>query len=149
MKKLLLRSILSLFVCFSSSILIAQNNALTPAEKKAKIEVWHTAYLTTEMKLTSEESQKFWPLYTAYKAELDLLERPIKAIGKPIDQMNDAELKQFIYKELDNEQLRVTINRKYAEKFLAILPPMKIVLMKKAEKEFKRIVLEQWKNNNK
>ena len=147
MKKLVLPSLLILFLAFNSSNLLAQDNS-TPAEKKAKIEAWHTAYLTTEMKLTSEESQKFWPIYTAYKAELDLLERPRKSIGKTIDQMTDSELKQLIYKELDNELARANIDRKYVEKFLAILAPIKIVRMKKAEKDFKRMVLEQWRDNN-
>jgi hypothetical protein len=148
MKKLVLPSLLILFLAFNSSNLLAQDNS-TPAEKKAKIEAWHTAYLTTEMKLTSEESQKFWPIYTAYKAELDLLERPRKSIGKTIDQMTDSELKQLIYKELDNELARANIDRKYVEKFLAILAPIKIVRMKKAEKDFKRMVLEQWRDNHK
>ena len=73
----------------------------------------------------------------------------ILVIDAEYDQQTDSELKQLIYKELDNELARANIDRKYAEKFLAILAPIKIVRMKKAEKDFKRMVLEQWRDNHK
>jgi protein subunit release factor A len=126
----------------------AQTNNSTPAEKKAKLDAWHTAFLTSEMQLTTEEAQKFWPIYNEYKAEMEKLEKPVKAIGKTIEQMSDAELRQMIYKELDNEQQRVNMNKKYVDRFLTILPAIKIVRLKKAEREFKKMVLEQWRDNH-
>ena len=62
--------------------------------------------------------------------------------------MSDAELRQMIYKELDNEQQRVNMNKKYIDRFLTILPAIKIVRLKKAEREFKKMVLEQWRDNH-
>lgn len=148
MKKTIINCCIMSTLLFLNLSISAQTSNLTPAEKKAKLDAWHTAYLTSEMQLTTEEAQKFWPIYNEYKAELENLEKPVKAIGKPIEQMSDAELRQLIYKELDHEQQRVNMNKKYVDRYLAILPPIKIVRLKKAEREFKKIVLEQWRDNH-
>ena len=148
MKKTIINCCIISILLFLNISISAQTNNLTPAEKKAKLDAWHTAYLTSEMQLTTEEAQKFWPVYNEYKAEMENLEKPAKAIGKPIEQMSDAELRQMIYKELDNEQQRVNINKKYVDRFLTILPPIKIVRLKKAEREFKKMVLEQWRDHH-
>ena len=148
MKKTIINCSVFSFLLLLNISISAQTNNSTPAEKKAKLDAWHTAFLTSEMQLTTEEAQKFWPIYNEYKAEMEKLEKPVKAIGKTIEQMSDAELRQMIYKELDNEQQRVNINKKYVDRFLTILPAIKIVRLKKAEREFKKMVLEQWRDNH-
>jgi len=148
MKKIIINCSVFSFLLLLNISISAQTNNSTPAEKKAKLDAWHTAFLTSEMQLTTEEAQKFWPIYNEYKAEMEKLEKPVKAIGKTIEQMSDAELRQMIYKELDNEQQRVNMNKKYVDRFLTILPAIKIVRLKKAEREFKKMVLEQWRDNH-
>jgi hypothetical protein len=148
MKKTIINCSVFSFLLLLNISISAQTNNSTPAEKKAKLDAWHTAFLTSEMQLTTEEAQKFWPIYNEYKAEMEKLEKPVKAIGKTIEQMSDAELRQMIYKELDNEQQRVNMNKKYVDRFLTILPAIKIVRLKKAEREFKKMVLEQWRDNH-
>jgi hypothetical protein len=148
MKKVIINCSVFSFLLLLNISISAQTNNSTPAEKKAKLDAWHTAFLTSEMQLTTEEAQKFWPIYNEYKAEMEKLEKPVKAIGKTIEQMSDAELRQMIYKELDNEQQRVNMNKKYVDRFLTILPAIKIVRLKKAEREFKKMVLEQWRDNH-
>jgi len=148
MKKTIINCSVFSFLLLLNISISAQTNSSTPAEKKAKLDAWHTAFLTSEMQLTTEEAQKFWPIYNEYKAEMENLEKPVKAIGKTIEQMSDAELRQMIYKELDNEQQRVNMNKKYIDRFLTILPAIKIVRLKKAEREFKKMVLEQWRDNH-
>jgi len=148
MKKTIINCSVFSFLLLLNISISAQTNNSTPAEKKAKLDAWHTAFLTSEMQLTTEEAQKFWPIYNEYKAEMEKLEKPVKAIGKTIEQMSDAELRQMIYKELDNEQQRVNMKKKYVDRFLTILPAIKIVRLKKAEREFKKMVLEQWRDNH-
>jgi hypothetical protein len=148
MKKTIINCSVFSFLLLLNISISAQTNNSTPAEKKAKLDAWHTAFLTSEMQLTTEEAQKFWPIYNEYKAEMENLEKPVKAVGKTIEQMSDAELRQMIYKELDNEQQRVNMNKKYIDRFLTILPAIKIVRLKKAEREFKKMVLEQWRDNH-
>jgi len=148
MKKTIINCSVFSFLLLLNISISAQTNNSTPAEKKAKLDAWHTAFLTSEMQLTTEEAQKFWPIYNEYKVEMENLEKPVKAVGKTIEQMSDAELRQMIYKELDNEQQRVNMNKKYIDRFLTILPAIKIVRLKKAEREFKKMVLEQWRDNH-
>jgi len=55
------------FVFFGSYICIAQDGN----EKKfQRIEAIKIAYITRELDLTPDESQKFWPIYNEYFAEI-------------------------------------------------------------------------------
>lgn len=139
MKNTILVSLLFIYV------VIAQAQSTNPSQRKEKIEAMRNAYITSQMNLTPEEAQKFWPVYNEYHTELDNLERPLKAIGKTIDQMSETEAKQFIYKELELENQRYAINKKFADKFLLIISAKKLIKLKQAEREFKKMMIEQLK----
>ncbi len=62
MKKFLLSTLFFLnigYICFAQ-----------PGNRQNKIEVIHVAYMTKELSLTTEEAEKFWPVYRLYKEEL-------------------------------------------------------------------------------
>ncbi|MEI6311906.1 MAG: hypothetical protein WCP57_06590 [Bacteroidota bacterium] len=139
MKNTILVSLLFIYV------VIAQAQSTNPSQRKEKIEAMRNAYITSQMNLTPEEAQKFWPVYNEYHTELDNLERPLKSIGKTIDQMSETEAKQFIYKELELENQRYAINKKFADKFLLIISAKKLIKLKQAEREFKKMMIEQLK----
>ena len=95
------------------------------------------AFMTSRMNLTTEESKKFWPLYEEYKTELEKTEKPLKEPGVKLEDMSDQPLRDLINKELNNEALKVDIRKKYSDKFLQVLSPLKLVRMHQAEKDFK------------
>ncbi len=123
---------------------IVQLKAQNPTNSsKEKIEAMRNAYITSQMNLTPDESQKFWPIYNEYRAELDQLDRPKKEIGKTIEQMTEAEVKQLIYKELEVENQRNLISKKYVDKFLLVISAKKLIKLRQAEREFKKMMIEQ------
>lgn len=128
---------------FSLSVLFAQVPAA--GQRKDKIEAMRNAYITSQMNLTADEAQKFWPIYNEYHAEIVNLDNPVKNMGKPIDQLTEAEAKQLIYKELDLEAQKNTITKKYVERFLQVISAKKLILLRRAEREFKKIMIEQLK----
>lgn len=117
-----------------------------PEQRKEKIEAMRNAYLTSQMNLTPEEAQKFWPIYNEFRAEMQKLEKPLLANPANTDQMSEEEAKQLIYKELERENQRYLIQKKYAERFLAVISAKKIIKMRFAEREFKRILIEELSN---
>ena len=133
-------NIIIITLLLSFGILFSQNTATSGKEK---IEAMRNAYITSQMNLTPEEAQKFWPLYNEYRLELEQLDRPKKEIGKPIEQMTEAEVKQLIYKELEVENQRNLINKKYVDKFLLIVSAKKLIKLRQAEREFKKMMIEQ------
>lgn len=107
------------------------------SDRKEKIEAMRVAFMTSRMNLTTEESKKFWPLYEEYKTELEKTEKPLKEPGVKLEDMSDQALRDLINKELNNEALKVDIRKKYSDKFLQVLSPLKLVRMHQAEKDFK------------
>jgi len=62
MKKFLLSTLFFLnigYICFAQT-----------GNRQNKIEVIHVAYMTKELSLTTEEAEKFWPVYRLYREEL-------------------------------------------------------------------------------
>ncbi|MBC8047602.1 MAG: hypothetical protein H7Y00_12455 [Fimbriimonadaceae bacterium] len=113
-----------------------------------KVESLRIAFLTNYLDLTSEESQKFWPVYNQMRDELKVVmdkEMNLKK-DKDFSKMSDAELNQVMKDHFDNEQKILDTKKKYAEEFKKVLPLRKVVLLADAENEFKRKLLEHAKD---
>lgn len=116
MKKLLF--ILTLFLAVSSAV-VAQDD-----DKKAdggKVEALKIGYLTKKLNLSTEEAQKFWPIYNKYADEI----RKVRLEGK-----------QNTEKEIDTEEKLLNIRKKYNGEFIKALSTEKVNSFFKAEKEF-------------
>ena len=88
------------------------------------LESLRVAFITKELHLSSGESQKFWPIYNEYLKELKQL--------KNADEGTDL------------EEGKVSLRKKYAEKFKnAGMSDTKIAELPKAEKEFKKFLLDK------
>ena len=69
--------------CFILSVLICCQFALAqaalPGKPARRLEALKVAYVTRQLNLTSEEAEKFWPLYRNYIAELKQTRQERKA----------------------------------------------------------------------
>jgi hypothetical protein len=91
-----------------------------------QLEVMKTGFITTRLQLTSQEAQKFWPIYNAYSTEVR------QVIFNFRHQPNSSEI-------VLEEQL-LNIKKKYSVEFLKAIPPPKINEFFKAEKDFNTFV---------
>ena len=87
----------------SFSMAFAQDNRGEDLTKQEKIQALYVAYVTQELALTPEEAQKFWPLHTQFENEL-------KSVNKALP-------------ELDKQQARLNIKKKYQDGFTKIVGP--------------------------
>ena len=124
-----------------------QHKGDNKGDNKEKLEAMRVGYLTTRMKLTSEEAQKFWPIYNEMRAELEKLDKPNNT-GKAPESMTEAELRDLINRSLSNEEAKLALRRKYADKFLQVIPAIKVVRMQQAERDFKKVLLERIQQNH-
>jgi hypothetical protein len=118
MKKLLL--IITLFLTVGSAVL-AQDDGDDKKNDGGKIEALKIGYLTNKLKLSTEEAQKFWPIYNKYAEEI----RKVRI---------DARLNKG--KEIDTEEKLLDIRKKYNSEFVKALSSDKVNSFFKAEKEF-------------
>jgi Skp family chaperone for outer membrane proteins len=110
MKRLLLLYGIIFTLCFSAS---AQNGD--------GIQVIKMGYLAKQLNLTPEEAEKFWPVYNQYISEIR--KTKIDAVGNKED-------------EVVTEDKIVTIRKRYTIEFGRVLPPNKVNIFFKAERQF-------------
>lgn len=115
-----------------------------PGMDEDKIEALRIAFLTKYLDLSTEEAQKFWPVYNNMQKELDVIRQKEKDLrqGKDVQKMSDDELNKMIAQHFDNEQKSLDIKMKYVEEFKKVLSLKKVALLTDAESEFKREMMK-------
>lgn len=96
-------------------------------------------FIIKRLKLSSEQSKVFWPLYHQYVQELTAI-RILKRINSS-DASADGTVQ--IDRELAYETQLVDVRKHYRDEFLKILPPEKVSELYKSEREFNDEMLKQ------
>jgi hypothetical protein len=109
--------------------------------KAEKIEALRVAFITRQLDLTTEESQKFWPAYNEYLDKLKAARREFRAVPKIFT--TDKEAQEFLDAELLLKQRELNLYKEYYERFKKILPIQKVALLRQAEEDFKKELLKQ------
>ena len=119
-------------------------------EKRDKIKALKTAYFTTELSLNSEESAKFWPIYNAFDdKQFELRHKKMKSLAnklkKSIDTMTDKEALVILNQMEDYDQELFENRKKLVSNLKPVISAVKILKLKKAEDDFNRTLLKQYK----
>ena len=145
LKKILL--ILLLLVSFN---FYAQGESMK--EKKEQIKALKVAFFTTELDLTTNEAEKFWPLYNSYDdKQFELRHQKMKTYMRrmsdgSLDKITEKEANTFLAQMEDTEEELFLVRKKFMQNVRTILPAVKIVKLKKAEEDFNRKLLQQYRN---
>lgn len=121
-------------------------------KKREQIKSLKVAFITTELQLTPEESTKFWPLYNSYEDK----QREIKKekVKSYMDRMDDDSFDKLSEKEaatilsqIENSEDELhEARKKFTASLKGILSPVKILKLKKAEENFNRKLLQQYRD---
>lgn len=142
-----------LFTCMIlmtlSLISIAQNNPEKTNKQQLleKIEAQRSAYITSKLDMTSDESTKFWPLYNEYSRKRMELKKENKA--QNTDNLSEQESRMELDEQIESQEKALALKKSYYEKFKAVLPAAKLAKLESAEQEFRREILRQIKERNK
>lgn len=140
-----------LLVCFSVSA-VAQPRLKQKLEQVKSLKV---AFITNELNLTSDESAKFWPLYNAYEdKQRELRKQKVSKYldrrdNSEIDKMSDKEASSLLAQMEDNEEELYQSRRRFITSLKSVLPAIKIIKLKKAEEDFNRKLLKQYREKRK
>ena len=140
-----------LFLLLSVTI-YGQNERLK--EKKDQIKAMKVAFLTSELNLTSVEAEKFWPVYNSYDdKQFELRHQKMKTYAKKLnegslDNMSDKEALAFLNQIESTDEELYSIRKKFNSALRNILPPTKILKLRKSEVDFDRKLLQQYRNRN-
>lgn len=109
------------------------------------------AFLTENVGLTSQEGQKFWPVYNELeKARLDLMDRK-----RDLEESTDDKTirSEDAYRKLAGEMVGVHLKEaklieEYNTKFLSILPAEKVVKLYRSERKFRSFLMQEMRKND-
>ncbi len=110
---------------------------------KEKMESEKIAFLTTEISLTPEEAQTFWPVYNEIQKEKD---KAMHKVFKTFKALNDAleagkpekEISVLLDNYLDALDEQRETDSKAAEKYRKALPVEKVAKLYAGEEKFRR-----------
>lgn len=146
MKRILLMCLMCLPFMLSaqqSGFVSSGNRAAKAKEKKDKVESEKIAFITKELDLTSEEAQKFWPIYNQYAKEREELRKQRRESIQVTETTTDAEAQKAIENMLAYRQKELDLQKEYISKFQAVLPGRKVAKLYNAEEKFKRMLLDR------
>ena len=133
---------------FASTGLIAQ------PDRFEKIRTLKTAYITQELSLTPSEAEKFWPVYNEYdskRTKLRLSEgREVASKLRDVtEDLTVEEANILIDRWLQIESESLLLQQELISNLRKVLPPNKIIQLRKAENDFKRRLLKRYKGKDK
>lgn len=143
--------IILLTLLFVSFNFYAQNESMK--EKREQIKVLKAAFFTTEIGFTTTEAEKFWPVYNTYDdKQFELRHQKMKSYVKrmsdgSLDKINEKEAKLFLAQIEGTEEELFLVRKRFLQNVRTFLPAVKIVKLKKAEEDFNKKLLQQYRNN--
>lgn len=121
-------------------------------KRNDQIKALKVAYITNELALTPEESAKFWPLFNAFDDKQQALKKlRLKKYLNHLDldsydRLSDKEATDLLEQLESYEEELYFAKKKFIASLKGILPPVKILKLKRAEDNFNRKLLEQYRN---
>ena len=124
MKKTLLTLLLT---CFGGMALLYSQ------EKNERIEALKIAYITKQLQLSSEEAQKFWPVYNTYESEMKQMVRDHRQKGGS---------------EIELEEKILNLHKKYKPDFLKVVSEDKFNKLMAAERTWGDLLRKELQRRN-
>ena len=143
MKKKLTLSVLLLFTALSFS--------QDFKEKREKIKALKVAYITEQLELTTDEAQRFWPIYNANEEkQFELRHKKMRSIinkfeNGGLEKLSDKEATSLIDQVESIEDELHDYKKKYIKELKTVISAKKIIKLKKAEDEFNRKLMKQFR----
>src|SRR4051812_2313664 len=126
MKKIILIIVMALGI---SAVSLAQDdNDAGQKSNGSRIEALKIAYLTKKLNLSTDEAQKFWPIYNEYMGEI---------------RKTRIDARQNQEGEIPTEEKLLNIRKKYNGEFNKALSSEKVNTFFKAEKEFGTVLQKE------
>lgn len=143
MKKAIILSVLLLFTVLS----FGQDYK----EKREKIKALKVAFITEQLDLSTDEAQKFWPIYNANEEkQFELRHKKMRSIinkfeNGGLEKLSDKEATSLIDQIETIEDELHNSKKTYIRELKTVISAKKIIKLKKAEDEFNRKLMKQYR----
>ncbi|NAY90594.1 hypothetical protein GTQ34_01570 [Muricauda sp. JGD-17] len=116
---------------------------------RERIKTLKVAFITERVGLTSKEAQQFWPIYNEHEEQLEAIRRKERAefgsrASSP-EALSDSEASDLLDELLTLETEKHGTNQNFIARIRKVIPPRKVLLLIKAEEDFKKRLLQQFR----
>jgi hypothetical protein len=123
-------------------------NAQNP--NREKLDAYKIGFFTKRLNLTTEEAERFWPVYNEYQKEKNTIQQEKISLIRDFNQSESsltnnqmAEIGDKLIAYIVQESaLAVTLHKKLKE----VLPPAKVIRFYQAENQYKAQLLNELQN---
>ena len=142
MKKIVFVLVIMLIMPFVKST--AQNPNLE------KLNNYKIGFFTKKLNLTSEEAEKFWPVYNDYQSQRNQIQLEKVKINRNFNQnessLSDKQLDEMGDKFVDYMVQESALAVAFHKKLKEVLPPVKVIRYYQAENQYKVQLLNELQN---
>lgn len=124
-----MKQFLLVLILFTGSISFAKAQDLRE-KRTEKIQALKIAFITQKLELTSDEAQRFWPVYNRYETD-------IKQVM--MDNKGGADA-------IDSEEKILSVKKRYKSEFYKVIGQPKTNTLFNAEREFRGVLMRHLKN---
>ena len=142
-----MKKLLTILLLLLSLNVVAQKH-------RERVKALKVSFITEKLDLTEKEAQKFWPIYNEHDQQLVKIRyndiRSIRReIKNTIDSMTDAQANDLLLKLDAAENKLHKLRLEFSKKLVGVISPKKIILLRIAEEDFKRRMLDELKRRKK
>lgn len=120
------------------------------SEKREQIHAQKIAFISTELNLTPDEAQKFWPVYNQYEEKIEEIRKTrrsyMRELRKP-DRLTDERAYELFQLIFESEKEESDVRLKYLDNFARVVGKKKAAQVFIAEEKFKRELLQKLKKD--
>ncbi|WP_162425706.1 hypothetical protein [Pontibacter pudoricolor] len=141
------RILLLLFICattFATTAAFAQDRSSSSKERRERVEAAKVAFLTDKMELTSEQAQKFWPLYNEYETKRrELLKAYRSGYRQDVEELTEQEAKARIDGMFTTREKELALEQEYAAKYIRVISNKQLIKLYRGERDFTKLLLQR------
>ncbi|HWR99818.1 MAG TPA: hypothetical protein VN249_04335 [Prolixibacteraceae bacterium] len=109
------------------------------------------AFITEQVGLTSQEGEKFWPVYNQLEKERLALMDHKRGLEESTEDKS-AKTEEY-YRKLSNEIVQIYVKEgklieEYNSRFLSILPAEKVVKLYRSERKFRSYLMQEMRKKD-
>jgi hypothetical protein len=148
-----MKNILIAFMAMACLTASAQKGRIR--EKLEQVRSLKVSFITTELSLTPDESAKFWPIYNAFEEkQKEIRKQKVSAYldrqdSGAIDKLSEKEAAGILSQMESNDEQLYLLRKKLIADLRNVLPAKKILKLKKAEEDFNKKLLQQYRSKRK
>lgn len=110
-----------------------------------RIQSLRIAYITEKLGLTTEQAEKFWPIYREFSQERKKLGEELRQAQRQIDPKNPDSKKQqeLLDLGLRLKERELKLEKDYSGRLREVISAQQMLTLRKAEGDFRNMLMQQ------